>query len=113
MTEENLLQHTAGPLESERVVEILRHDGVRIERIVSRGHASPEGFWYDQNDNEWVAVLAGSAALRFEGDEIPVGLHAGDQLATAALATRIETSRGVSSTRRQSGAWRRTTSPRP
>ena len=40
--------------------------GVRIERIVSTGQASPPGFWYDQPDDEFVVLLAGAAALRFE-----------------------------------------------
>ena len=39
---------------------------VRIERIVSHSHASPEGFWYDQDQHEWVVVLKGAARLRFE-----------------------------------------------
>ena len=39
---------------------------VRIERIVSHGHASPEGFWYDQGQHEWVMVLKGAARLQFE-----------------------------------------------
>ena len=39
---------------------------VRIERIVSHGHASAEGFWYDQDEYEWVIVLKGAATLRFE-----------------------------------------------
>ncbi len=42
-------------------------NGVRVERIVSEGHVSPEGFWYDQEEWEWVAVLQGSAKLEFEG----------------------------------------------
>ena len=49
---------------------------VRIERIVSRGHASPEDFWYDQSEHEWVIVLKGAARLRFE-DEV-VELNPGD-----------------------------------
>ncbi len=40
--------------------------GVRIERIVSTGQNSPPGFWYDQDEHEWVAVLAGMAVLRVE-----------------------------------------------
>ena len=39
---------------------------VRIERIISHGHTSPEGFWYDQGQHEWVIVLKGAARLRFE-----------------------------------------------
>ncbi|MFO0865464.1 MAG: cupin domain-containing protein [Gemmataceae bacterium] len=38
----------------------------RVERIVSQGHASPEGFWYDQDEHEWVLLLQGSARLEFE-----------------------------------------------
>lgn len=39
---------------------------VRIERIVSTGHASPDGFWYDQDHDEWVAVLQGEGVVGFE-----------------------------------------------
>src|SRR5271165_4878460 len=54
--------------------------GVRIERIVSSGQASPPGFWYDQDFAEWVLVLAGSAAVRFEGDAADRVLKPGDHL---------------------------------
>lgn len=53
---------------------------VRIERIVSRGHASPPGFWYDQAQPEWVMVLAGAARLRIEGEEQDRSLGPGDWL---------------------------------
>lgn len=53
---------------------------VRIERIVSRGHATPEGEWYDQEWDEWVVLLSGSAGLLFEGDEGPFVLKPGDYL---------------------------------
>jgi cupin 2 domain-containing protein len=49
-------------------VEILvQEGGVRVERIVSRGHASPEGFWYDQAETERVLLVRGAARLEFEG----------------------------------------------
>jgi cupin 2 domain-containing protein len=51
---------------------------VRIERIVSYGHATPEGEWYDQERDEWVLLLSGSAGLLFEGDEAPRVMHQGD-----------------------------------
>lgn len=66
---------------SEELVEILaenRH--VRIERIVSTGHASPEGFWYDQEDAEWVVVLKGEAKLLFDGETEPITMHPGDHV---------------------------------
>ncbi len=59
--------------------ELLRHKNIRIERIISRGHASPEQGWYDQEEDEWVIVLEGSGTLLFEsGTE--VALNKGDYL---------------------------------
>jgi len=56
---------------AERVDTLLTRSGLRIERIVSRGQASPPGFWYDQPEGEWVLLLAGAAGLRF-ADETEV-----------------------------------------
>ncbi len=54
----------------EELVEVLaENQHVRIERIVSTGHASPVGFWYDQDEFEWVVVLKGEAKLLFEDGE--------------------------------------------
>src|SRR3954447_16144499 len=49
----------------ETIEELLRSPHVRIERIVSSGQASPEGFWFDQDQDEWVIVLRGAARLGF------------------------------------------------
>lgn len=57
---------------------LLQRPGVRVERIVSRGQASPPGFWYDQSEGEWVVVLQGAAGLRFEDEEQTRVLNAGD-----------------------------------
>ena len=63
------------------VVEVLaENQHVRIERIVSTGQASPDGFWYDQEEAEWVVVLKGEAKLRFEDDEEPIHMKAGDYI---------------------------------
>jgi len=53
-------------------------DGVTIERIVSMGQASPDGFWYDDPRDEWVLLLAGAAALCIEGDANALTLAPGD-----------------------------------
>ena len=53
-------------------------DDVKIERIVSRGHASPEGFWHDQEKNEFVLVVRGSAGLKLENEDDIVVLKTGD-----------------------------------
>lgn len=56
---------------------ILSRPGLRIERIVSHGQASPPGFWYDQAEEEWVMVVEGHATIAFEdGRELELG--AGD-----------------------------------
>ena len=65
----------------EELVDILASKGdrgIRIERIVSRGHSSPPGYWYDQDRNEFVVLIKGSASLRFEGSEDTVVLQPGD-----------------------------------
>ena len=57
---------------------LVASDIVRIERIVSNGHISPPGFWYDQDTNEWVLVLQGAALLQFEDEAALVRLNTGD-----------------------------------
>jgi cupin 2 domain-containing protein len=51
---------------------------VRIQRIISDSHKSPEGFWYDQPEGEFVLLLEGLAALRFEGEDEVSVLNPGD-----------------------------------
>lgn len=41
----------------------------RLLRIVSNGQATPAGVWLDQDDDEWVLVVAGAAVLLVEGEE--------------------------------------------
>lgn len=62
----NLFSPLSGDIAQERFDELLARPGLRIERIVSHGQASPAGFWYDQPQGEWVLVLSGSAGLRLE-----------------------------------------------
>jgi cupin 2 domain-containing protein len=57
-------------LPKELVQILLRAADVRIERIISHGHASPADFWYDQAQAEWVIVLQGAAKLHFEDSQI-------------------------------------------
>ncbi|MCW5747585.1 MAG: cupin domain-containing protein [Alphaproteobacteria bacterium] len=58
--------------------DLLSLPGLRIERIVSGGQASPPGFWYDQTQGEWVLLLAGDAGLQFEDETSPRHLRPGD-----------------------------------
>jgi cupin 2 domain-containing protein len=63
---ENLFHQIPGELAEELVTVLAQNGYVKIERIVSDGHASPEGFWYDQAENEWVMLISGSAVLSIE-----------------------------------------------
>jgi cupin 2 domain-containing protein len=74
----NLLTHLPQNLPEELTTVLQQGHGVRIERLVSTGHKSPEGFWYDQPENEWVMVLTGAARLQFE-DRV-VEMKAGDSI---------------------------------
>lgn len=79
----NLLANIPQNLPEELTTVLQEGHGVRIERIVSTGHKSPEGFWYDQSENEWVMLLTGAAKLQFEhqvvellpGDSINIPAH--------------------------------------
>jgi cupin 2 domain-containing protein len=62
----NLFTDVPANLPDELLTTLLEAASVRIERIVSHGHTSPDGFWYDQDNHEWVIVLQGAARLRFE-----------------------------------------------
>jgi len=75
----NLFADIPGVMPEEVCNEIVRSKDIRIERIVSLGQASPPGFWYDQESDEWVLLVKGSAVLGFpDGREIV--LTPGDHL---------------------------------
>lgn len=72
-----LLAGLPPPGQDESFETLLSRPGLRIERIVSHGQASPPGFWYDQPEDEWVMVVDGRATLAFE-DGRELDLAAGD-----------------------------------
>ncbi len=68
------------PGAAERVERLAEDGKVRVERIVSHGHASPPDFWYDQDETEWVMVVSGRARLRFESGDETLDLGPGDHV---------------------------------
>ena len=66
----NLFTDLPGNLPDELLTTLLKAANIRIERIVSLGHTSPDGFWYDQDEHEWVIVLKGAARLQFEDSTV-------------------------------------------
>lgn len=64
----NLFQLLENTPDGESFEPLIPDCGILIERIVSKGHASPPGFWYDQDRDEWVALLQGKAKIAwFDG----------------------------------------------
>ena len=78
----NLFEDLPEDTSIEQFAEVcqLGRGAVRIERIVSHGQASPEGFWYDQDEDEWILILKGEARLQVESHEAPIHLTPGDSL---------------------------------
>lgn len=58
---------------------LVQENNIKIERIISMGHKSPDSGWYDQENNEWVMVLKGNASILFDNDTI-VDLGEGDYI---------------------------------
>lgn len=71
---------------TDELVEVLAEGKgrLRIVRLVSQGHASADGFWYDQEEHEWVVLLSGEGVLSFEdaatGEVSAVVMNPGDWL---------------------------------
>ena len=76
---DNIFKNIPTNLDEELFQDIIAKDGVKIQRIVSQAHTTPEGEWYKQVENEWVLVLSGSAIISFESDN-DIKLEKGDHL---------------------------------
>lgn len=74
----NLLAQLPEDRSQEHFEALLARPGLRLERIVSHGQATPDGVWYDQATEEWVLLIAGAAALRIEGEAEARRLQVGD-----------------------------------
>jgi cupin 2 domain-containing protein len=72
----NLRSSPRGTLPSEVSEVLVQAKHIRIERIVSEGQFSPPGFWYDQEENEFVMLVHGAARLQFEDESVT--MKAGD-----------------------------------
>ena len=75
---ENILSNIGEAGEEEQFDLLMKSPNCRIERIVSSGHTSPKGFWYDQENDEFILLIQGEATLEFE--DRMVTLKQGDYL---------------------------------
>lgn len=91
MTVSNIYSDIPKELPDELLEEIIQGNSFRLERIVSKGHSTPEGEWYDQDKDEWVILLKGSAGLLIEGEGETIYLKPGDYIHLPAhLRHRVE-----------------------
>ncbi len=74
----NLFADLAASRDAEQFTDLLATSGLRLERIVSLGQATPPGEWLDQDRAEWVILLRGAARLSFEGENDVRELKPGD-----------------------------------
>ncbi|MFW2372791.1 MAG: cupin domain-containing protein [Gammaproteobacteria bacterium] len=73
----NLFADIPSQLPDELTEVLVESRCVRIERIVSEGHRSDQGFWYDQDEHEWVLLIQGSASIEYDNGEL-IKMAAGD-----------------------------------
>ncbi len=76
----NIFNDIPSNLSKEILDEIILTDKIRIERIISKGQTSPENFWYDQEENEWVIVIKGKAKLKIIDEDELIELNEGDYI---------------------------------
>ena len=76
----NIFKNIPEQLPEELIECLFKRDNVQIERIISKGHITPAGQWYDQDGEEWVMLLQGQATIIYEKDHQIFHLNAGDYL---------------------------------
>lgn len=79
-TSGNLYAQLSDSMPHEMIEALAQGENFRLERIVSLGHTTPPGQWYDQDADEWVVLLSGSARLLFEDGKEYRNLKPGDWL---------------------------------
>jgi len=80
MQSDNLFSQLPKDLSAEVFDTLAQGANVRIERIVSLGHKTPDKSWYDQNEHEWVLLLKGKAAILFAENDLVTTLSPGDYI---------------------------------
>ncbi len=79
MEVKNILKNIPKSLPNELFEKILQSKNCKIERIISKGHVTPKEKWYDQNENEWIILIKGSAELLLENNKT-IKMQEGDYI---------------------------------
>lgn len=74
----NIFNSNSEKINEEVLENLIKTDSFLLERIISEGHTTPEGYFYDQKQNEFVLLLKGFAKIAFEDCEVE--LKEGDYL---------------------------------
>jgi cupin 2 domain-containing protein len=61
----NIFDNVPENIPEEIFERLIVNSNFHLERIISQGHNSPKDFWYDQDTNEFVILISGSAELHF------------------------------------------------
>jgi len=83
MEKYNIFEQIVVDKEEEKFFEIFKNETIKVEKIVSNGQKSPENFWYEQEQSEFILLLEGFAILEFENREVE--LKKGDCLNIEAM----------------------------
>ena len=83
MNKYNIFEEIIIDKNEEKFIEIFRNETIKVEKIVSNGQKSPDNFWYEQEENEFILLLDGFAILEFEDFEME--LKKGDCLNIKAM----------------------------
>lgn len=78
IAKKNIYDRIPLTIPGELLEKLVVSDTFSLERILSKGQSTPTGDWYDQDTNEWVILLKGSAGIAFEGEAEIVEMHPGD-----------------------------------
>jgi cupin 2 domain-containing protein len=76
----NIFKNIPDQLPEELIECIFKQDNIQIERIISKGHSTTKGQWYDQDWDEWVMLLQGEAIIVYQQDHQTFHLVTGDYL---------------------------------
>jgi len=79
----NIFEEIVVDKNEEKFFEIFKNNKIKVEKIVSNGQKSPENFWYEQEESEYILLLEGFAILEFENREVE--LKKGDCLNIEAM----------------------------
>ena len=66
----NLLDSIPVSSQKEIFETLIKNDTIKIERIVSYGQITPQNYWYNQTQDEFVLIVSGAAKIKYDNETI-------------------------------------------